>query len=303
MRITQFVTAVGIFFSMLGGYFVAAQDERLEADELIKSLPILSSDNAKLRSFHFTGEILSSKDVSLVFEVGWSRELGHSVAMMDQFGFPILFVAKDHMLLNDVAGGTVVFEDNTNPNLIIQVAEGKCTAVCGVATKNDSSFVVDLPSFVTKSTPRIREAENGVEVSYTSTSGVETVFMFDNTSRINSMTCSYRGEPLIVVRDIVLNQPLPERLTEFPSRDEIPEDIRVEVWSDKDAGSESEARQRTVLLMRALGLSAALSRPELRNVPPYKSVVDWDELGRMHQANGPRLAKLLGFEATDIRRR
>ncbi len=297
MKRVQVTITIAMTFALLGSYAVNAADGDGDADRLVNDLPVLAASNKQLKSFHFIGEIQMPSGVPVVFEAGWSRATGYSLAMVDQFGFPVLFIAQNKMLLNDFASGTVFLDKGVAPNVIVQVADGKGAATCGVRAKHDSKFIVDLLSFapITEVTPAIKKSADQIEVRYSSPKGPQTTYAFDTGSdpAIRSMTCSHHGRPLIIIRDIVLNRPLPKRLTKFPSPDQIPADIPLEDWSNNNVESEDEAKRRTMLMTRALGTPSALERPDLRNEPFWNDVTDWEKVARVHKTNGPRLSAIL----------
>lgn len=296
MKLTL-VTTLCLIMAVPGSGVVRAADKQIDAEDLVKNAPVLSAGNEKLSSFHFIGEIQMPTGVPVVFEAGWSRTRGYSLAMVDRYGFPVLFLCDQKMLLYDVASGTVFLDDGMDPNVMIQVADGKGTATCGVRSSVGSKFVVDISSFAPtkKVKPNIARLEKQIEVRYGSPNGPETLYAFDagKATNIKSMTYSHRGQPLIVIRDIQLNGPLPERLTRFPGKDQLPADLRVVKWSDSDLGSDDDAERRTKLIMRALGTPSALENAELRTDQYWSDVDDWDKVARDHKSVGKRLATIL----------
>ena len=297
MKRTFGTTTIALAAVFLGGYAVYAADTHSDSEGLVRDLPVLAAGNKHLQSFRFIGEIQMPNGVPTVFEAGWSKSEGHCLAMVDQFGFPVLFVAQNKMLLNDFATGTVILDEGVDPNVIVQVADGRGTATCGVRAKGDSEFSVDLSSFapIETVTPEIRESEDRIEIRYASTKGKQTEYVFDVSSdpTIRSMACSHKGRLLIIIRDIVLNRPLPQRLTNFPERDEIPADIRLVDWSMDRSESEDEAQRRTMLMMRALGTPSALERPDLRDKQYWADVTDWEKVAQFQKANGSKLSAIL----------
>lgn len=297
MKLTLLITLC-LTMTVPGSGVVHGADGQNDAEHLVKNAPLLTAGNEQLSSFHFIGEIQLPNGVPVVFEAGWSKTSGYSLTMVDQYGFPVLFLCENKMLLYDAASGTVFLEDGMAPNVIIQVADGKGAATCGVRSSLSSKFVVDASSFASKNLkPSIARSEKRIAVRYGTPTGPETLYEFDagKAAKIRSMTYFHRGQPLIVIRDIHLNGPLPERLTSFPARDQIPADLQVVKWSDNALRSDDDAEQRTKLIMRALGTPSALENAELRKDQAWTDVDDWDKVARDHSFFGKRLAALLNI--------
>lgn len=280
---------------------IVASGDEPNAEQLIKRIPVLSTDNQSLRSFSFIGEFVTPFGVPAVFEACWVREDGFGFALVDQFGFPVLFIAQKQMMLYDASDGLITLDEDCNPNVIMQVKERRAVAVCGVQSLNKAAFVVDIPSFIrdpSEVTRTFRQLPNNLwELRDLNSNGSELLLLFDTSEQwpLKRMEVLRDGKPMLIIRDIVINKPMPHYLTKFPSVDQFPADLTTDRLADRDEDFFANAISLPQRFVRSLAAPSAIREPKLRSFP-FSNDVNWEEVERRHKVIGPKLSSLLDFQ-------
>jgi len=289
-----------------------------DADEpdiaaLKRAIPVLSPDNEDLNSFYFIGESVIPFGAPTAFEVCWTRDSGFGFVLVDQFGYPLALIAERQLLLYDASQSEVFLGKDFLPNVIIKSKDRNLTATVGFkGNKNDEAeFVVDMLSLVstTKRAPEpdlSRVNETDWKLTYAFDTGADVIYLFrvDQEIAFKSAVLSLKQQPFIKVRDVVINQRVPERLMKFPDTAGLTAEITVEELPEKpsaDIGKTlGELAGFLYFSARALGAPAAIQDPSLRELPIFKSDIDWEEVEKNHKRIG---AKLKDFLKVDIKDR
>lgn len=298
----RFVALVGLVLMWLPfvPLSVAVGDEP-DASQLLRSVPVLSPNNESLDSFSFVGEFVTPFGVPAVFEACWAREEGFGFGLVDQFGLPVLFIAQKQMMLYDASDGFVTLGGDCNPNVIMQIKERRAVASCGIESSENARFIVDIPSFVPDGAHvvrTLRQLPNKLwELKYVNPRGSELLLLFNDSERwpLTRMEASANGNLMVIVREIVINRPVPLHLMTFPSVDAFPADVVTERLGDRAPDSFGDVLSLPQRFVRALAAPSAIRDSKLRSFP-FSKDVNWGEVERHHKMTGPKLSSLLDFE-------
>lgn len=275
--------------------------------ELKRAIPVLSPENEALNSFHFVGESVIPFGVPTAFEACWSRTDGFGYVLVDQLGYPMLFVAEKQMLLCDPLQSQVILWKEVSPNVLIQSKNRKLNVNLGFDSNQNEKFVVDVPSFVStaKTEPELsRVNETDWKLTYTFDKGAEVVYLFrvDREVAFKSVLLTSQQQPLISIRNVVINQPVPERLIKFPDKNVLSAAVTVEELPEKPPAEVGkalrEAFDKTQSATRALATPAAIQDTRLRRFP-FPPDTDWEEVEKNHKRIGGKLRDFLKVDIKD----
>lgn len=276
----------------------AAVGAEPKVEELIQQIPILTAENDSLQSFSFKGEFVTPFGVPAVFEACWARDQGFGFALVDQFDFPVLFIAQQQMMLYDASEGLLTLGEDCNPKVILQVKEARSVAFCGVESSAQVPFVVDIPSFIRQPADATRtfgRLPNGLwELRDLHKKGSELRLLFDAAEPwpLKRMEVRLAGEPIVIVREIRINSPVPSYLTKFPAVDAFPAELATDRLTEHQGDDLNDAFSLPQRFVRSLATPSAIRDAKLRSFP-FAGDVNWAEVERRHQVVGPKLSKLL----------
>ena len=268
---------------------------------LKEAIPVLSPENEALTSFYFVTELVSGYGVPFAFEACWSRDRGFGYAQVDQFGYPVLFMAEKKFLLYDASQSQINLGKNVLPNVDIQNENRKLNWHSGFKAVDQAKFVVDLPSLVSgaKREPMVsRVNDTDWKLTYSFEGEAEVIYVFRVGCEISlkSALLRSRQQPIITVRNVMINQPVPNRLMKFPETKTLPSEVKVkELFGTKFTGVGEvfeEGIEHSLFTARALAASAAIHDAKYRGVP-FPANIDWVQVERSHKRIGPKLRDLL----------
>lgn len=288
------------------GFSGNAVADDVTVDGLLQKVPVLSPTNQALQSFHFTAELPTPFGFPALFEVGWTRPDDFGFVLVDQTRTPVLFIAQKQLLLYDASKGTITWDDDAWPNVVLQADDGRWNAKYGFAGKDEVRFIVDLPSLIrgAHASPKLKKLNATTwEVSLLSESGkLETAALFEPSEEWPLRKMVIRnvedGTSIVSISEISINQPIPKQLMTFPAVERISKEITTRRFSDREVETDGDGVAVVIQMMRALAAPAAIRDDKLQNIPFWKDV-NWAEAARRHRRIGPMLAELLQLPLTD----
>lgn len=305
--------SVGLITSCLMFAATSYADEP-DIATLKQAIPILSPENEALNSFYFIGESVLPLGVPVTIEVCWSRDSGFGFVQVDHLGYPVFFIAEKKSLLYDALESQVMLGEDAFPNLTIQSQNRKLSWMSGFHNDSDKKarFVVDLPSIVStaKTEPDIsRVNKTDWKLTYKFDKGAEVSYVFhvDRDISFKSALLKSRQQPILTIRNILINQPVPDRLMKFPETKSLSSAVTVK---DLGEGLETNGKglpvtrlgeaigkisEDTLFLVRAQLTSAAIYHDSYRKYP-LPSDIDWKQVEKKHKRIGTKLKSLLNVD-------
>ncbi|MEX0715814.1 MAG: hypothetical protein WD066_04470 [Planctomycetaceae bacterium] len=266
-------------------------------DDRTVTVPLLSPANDDLASYDFTILIDGVRIRGAWEREGDARALLMTVAASET---PIAYFRGGSLLLFDALDSSVVIA-NDGPASFELRAVGEAVEWRIGRDENKSSgrpFVVDLPSIVRLlgRRPAI-EAKADAEWTATSVRGLRRLeATFDSAAPCPLRTLTVRNErtsePVVVLEELSINEPVAKSLPRFPAASELPAGLAVRRIEKFDSADERhDLFQRMSASIRALH---HVENPETRR-PRFLVPVDWDKIDQTHRDLGPRLAKLFAM--------
>ncbi|MAX37524.1 hypothetical protein [Gimesia sp.] len=308
MKYIDRICSLSVILMMNCVVFAAVSDaDEPDIAELKRAIPVLSPENEDLNSFYFVAESVIPYGVPTAFEACWSRASGFGYVLVDQLGYPMLFVAEKQMLLCDALQSQVILWKDVSPNVLIQSKNRYLTVNLGFKSKQKENFLVDVPSFVStaKTEPDLsRVNETDWKLTYNFDKNAQVVYLFrvDREIAFKSVLLMSQQQPLITIRNVVINQPVPERLMKFPDKNVLAAAVTVEESPEKPPAELGEALgevfDKTLSATRALAIPAAIQDTRLRRLP-FTSDTDWEEVEKNHKRIGGKLRDFLRVDIKD----
>lgn len=279
-----------------------------EIAQLKQAIPVLSPENEALSSFYLIGESIIPLGVPVTFEACWTRERGFGFVQNDQFGYPIFFIAEKKLLLYDATQSQIFLGDKSYPQALISNKERKMTWNVGFGEKEKSRFFIDVASLVTSAEKepelsRVNDTDWKLTYRFERQTEIEYVFRVDQ-EEISFQSVLFRGgdQILFTVRNVTLNQRVPEHLMKFPDIKALPTDFKVQQSSikpDTDLGEAlTEVSEGAFSMGRAFYGTAAMENVKFRN-PLLFSNINWEQVKQNHKRLGPKLKAFLKVEIKD----
>ena len=275
--------------------------KEVEIEDLKQAIPVLSPENEALNSFYLIGESLITLGVPVTFEACWTRDRGFGFVQKDQLGYPIFFIAEKKLLLYDATQSQVLLDEKVYPQALITSKKRQLTWNTGFGGKEKSRFFVDVASLVSseKQEPKLsRINETDWKLTYTLEQQTEVIYVFrvDQKIAFKSALLKSGEHILFTVRNVTINQPVPERLMKFPDIRSLPAEFTVKETSiepDSDLGEVlSEVTEGVFSLGRALYATAAMENAQLRKSPIFSNI-NWEQAKQKHKHLGPKLKNFL----------
>ncbi len=279
------------------------------AAKLLDKVPILTPDNKSLTSFQFSAELAAPMGFLVPVDVGWTRPDDFGALFMDQNSqTPIAFVAQKKVMFYDATESTITVAENARPSIVLRATADKITIMYGVTNKEQSEFVIDLPSFIRNARPKPKITKLGPtnwRLTYSSKSGLSKLMATFDTSQ----SCALRNFEIrsakdnalmLAVRNIRVNEKVDARLRKFPSTTDLPPKLKVKkLFANKENAVEKALELTSVVKLFLVRI--ALHDKELRNAPFLKDV-DWHEVERADRMVAPALRRLLRLPESRERR-
>lgn len=267
-----------------------------------QAMPVLSPENEALNSFYFVGEFVIPFGVPVAFEACWSRESGFGFAQVDHFGYPMFFIAEKKMLLYDASQSQVNLGKDVFPNVIVQQKNRKLTLKTGFNINGKATFLVDMPSLIStaKTEPEVsRVNETDWKLTYTFGKGDEVIYVFrvDREVSFKSALLKSGHQSIFTIRNVLINQPVPDRLMKFPETKSISSEVTVkELIGIPPTGvgeTLEEGFEYSIFTARALYAPSAIHNAKYRRYPPFPANIEWKQVEKSHKRIGPKLRALL----------
>ncbi|QDT84069.1 hypothetical protein [Gimesia chilikensis] len=286
----------------------ASVAEEPEIARLKQAIPVLSPENEALNSFYLIGESVIPLGVPVTFEACWTRDRGFGFVQNDQLGYPIFFIAEKKMLLYDATQSQVLLDEKVYPQALIFNKDRKLTWNTGFGGKEKTRFFVDVASLVSseKQEPKLsRINETDWKLTYTFERQTEVIYVFRVDQKIAFKSALFKSgkQILFTVRNVAINQPVPERLMKFPDIRSLPAEINVKeetIVPDDDFGKAvSEVTEGAFSLGRALCATAAMENEQFRKYP-FFSNINWEQAKQKHKLLGPKLKTFLKVDIQNL---
>lgn len=262
---------------------VAAEEPNLE--ELLAKVPVLSPTNEALKSFYVRARLPLAGGRPVRFEAAWSApdEFALSAIVGDAHPTPVLFFSEGRGLMFDSATAVVHFVDDRRPSLQVGVVEENVAMGIYITPSKKPKMIVDPPSFF-----------RGLGDHAQWTKLTDTRFRYTNLSKSGStrVTAEFNvSQPMplvklnvaqvedstkaIVINEIRVNEPIPQRLRTFPDRDRLPANLVAQSTKVADEQQPAGVIDEGKRLMICLLIAAVLDDEELRQGVEKLTDVDW----------------------------
>lgn len=307
----RFAIAGVAAFTVTSTVQVPAGEPKLE--ELLARVPILSSDGGTAASFRLRGRVQLRPKLFFDFEAAWAKP--DRGAMLVTIGeddpVPVLYCAQKKILLVDYFQNVVTYQEKGTPSIKVGLGDDdKLLLGFGVNSGDAGKIVVDLP-------PLLRGLGNKAE--WTRQEGgawrYSNVSKSGNSRLIADFDAAARGNPLqrlelrsasddsltFAFYDMVVDEPVPSRLTSFPARSDFPDGIIVEskqFEADQNAAGFAWIMKQ---FMSGVLATAAIDNPDLREAVEAFAEVDWKQAEQNRRRYASQFRNLLSPDAVKQR--
>jgi hypothetical protein len=295
------VCAVAFLFA--SSATMEATDAVPSIEQLIASVPNLSTDNEQLSSFRFTFETLLIGETKSVTHFFWCKPDVYGMAVtIGQEKTPVVFLAQKRGIIFDAVSCTGIVDSDLYPQCRIQATDTDLNMqMFGFGSK--AEVAIDLPSLLRdprNAAQMDRDEAGNWRVTTPSPSGKSRfVTVFENipgypirSLELRSMRSMKDDPSPFVIRNISINDLSHRDWPDFPDVENFPKGLKVVDFLTGAVGTPKSVYNVVSSRAAALVVQWAFRDPTMRNKLPLADV-DWEKVLKANNEMGPLLREKL----------